>query len=993
MKVDKFKSPDNIYAQAPFWSWNDKLDKDELRRQINDMADKGWGGYFMHSRVGLVTEYLSDEWMDCVRVCVEEAKKTNTKAWLYDEDKWPSGFAAGEVAFKDRDYRNRYLELRTEKIESENETVLMEYEDNGITYYITDVISPLGSLWFNKATYVDLMSEEVTDAFIESTHEKYKKHFSENFGKEIPGIFTDEPCYVMGSGGVVSIPWSKKFNEFFEGKKNYSILDHLPSLFFKKGDYKKIRYDFYETATKMFIENYTMKYYKWCEDNNMIFTGHYMAEDSFLGQLQWIGSAMPHYEFMHWPGIDKLGRHLEQVVTVKQLSSVVDQLDKERSFCEAFGTIGQQCSFYHRKWIGEWMGLLGIDFINSHLSLYSMRGERKRDFPANFFYQQPWWEDEKAFSDYITRMCYATSQGERDVDVLILHTIGSAWAERSPMMDADNDPWKESIFNNEFEGLAKMMLVYNLDYHFGDEFIMENNARVEGNKIVVGKHSYSTIVVPPSITLKKSTVELFTEFANAGGNLLMFGIFPTRQDGVEVWLDFKGDNVHKLLGRGETMDMLENLYPNRVKVTDKLNGNNADYIFCETRIDGDNENVYIFNSKEEKEVEAIIEIYSNKTPYIMDFTTGEIYTVPFERKGAKVILDIKLYQAGSMFIAFSNEVLSDKALDKFCDMGFELAGKVKTINTIEPCDIAVSDPNVLILDSVTLKVDGKEKYTDHPIFDVWHNCYYKLEDGTPFEAEYKFNVNDVPNGDVTAVVEMAENLDYISFNGIEVKSSKAKGEMGVFDENKSWRDVNFTKVDITGLVKKGINSLVIKGAKVNNITDPNCHIAANDPLNHKATEVETAYIIGDFNVNLINGKEPVMVASKKPETNITDSGYPFYLGDIRYSFTVGKGAGNYLRVDKVDAASVKVYINGELQGVKYWNPYVYNIEGKLNSDTDEVKVVITNTMVNPMGPNNMADILELNYVAPGTFINSSNYTEEYQLRRVGIEGISICDLV
>ena len=95
------------WRPAPFWSWNDDLDQKELARQIREMADKGWGGFFMHSRVGLVTGYLSPQWMDLVRACVEEAKATGTEAWLYDEDKWPSGFAGGMVPEADRAYCSR----------------------------------------------------------------------------------------------------------------------------------------------------------------------------------------------------------------------------------------------------------------------------------------------------------------------------------------------------------------------------------------------------------------------------------------------------------------------------------------------------------------------------------------------------------------------------------------------------------------------------------------------------------------------------------------------------------------------------------------------------------------------------------------------------------------------------------------------------------------------------------------------------------------------
>ena len=37
----------------PFWSWNDRLEPEEIRRQIEAMRKAGIGGYFMHARGGL----------------------------------------------------------------------------------------------------------------------------------------------------------------------------------------------------------------------------------------------------------------------------------------------------------------------------------------------------------------------------------------------------------------------------------------------------------------------------------------------------------------------------------------------------------------------------------------------------------------------------------------------------------------------------------------------------------------------------------------------------------------------------------------------------------------------------------------------------------------------------------------------------------------------------------------------------------------------------
>ena len=48
---------------------------------------------------------------------------------------------------------------------------------------------------------------------------------------------------------------------------------------------------------------------------------------------------------------------------------------------ELFGVSGQNIEFEDQKWIANWHAVLGINFFVEHLALYSMRGERKRDYP------------------------------------------------------------------------------------------------------------------------------------------------------------------------------------------------------------------------------------------------------------------------------------------------------------------------------------------------------------------------------------------------------------------------------------------------------------------------------------------------------------------------------------------------------------------------------------------------------------------------------------
>ena len=103
-----FQNPPAEYRGTPFWSWNTKLEKNRLKEQIDIFEEMGMGGFHIHSRIGLDTEYLGTEFMDDVRFCIERAKEKGMRCWLYDEDKWPSGYGAGRVTVNP-EYKNKFL--------------------------------------------------------------------------------------------------------------------------------------------------------------------------------------------------------------------------------------------------------------------------------------------------------------------------------------------------------------------------------------------------------------------------------------------------------------------------------------------------------------------------------------------------------------------------------------------------------------------------------------------------------------------------------------------------------------------------------------------------------------------------------------------------------------------------------------------------------------------------------------------------------------------
>lgn len=987
------RSPSAIMRPGPFWSWNDKLDESELRRQIREMADKGWGSYFMHSRVGLVTGYLSDEWMHLINACADEAEKTGTYAWLYDEDKWPSGFAGGEVPEMSEEYRMRGLVLIKEGSETENDKILSKIEQAGVKYSICRQVKPLGDKWYNGACYVDLMNPETVKTFINCTHERYKKACGQYFGKSIPGIFTDEPQYCNPwAFDVPVVPWSEYLPDFFKQLKGYDITDHLPKLFFDIDDYRRIRFDFYDAVSGLFKQSWTKQYYDWCSENGLIMTGHFMQEDDLLWQVMFCGDVMSHYEFMHWPGTDKLLRHLDQLVACKQVSSVVDQLDKERAFCEVFGCIGGQASFFHRKWIGDWQAALGINFVNHHLSLYSMRGERKRDYPANFFYQQPWWQDERQMGDYTGRLCAAASEGERILEILVVQPMASVWSEYSPLNKDNNDAVARS-YDTPFTQLSRTLTAEKLDYHFGNETLMAKHASVNSGKLRVGKHSYSCVILPPSLNIKSTTLDLLKKFAEQGGRLIIISGPPSLVDGIPTNIKIPQATITGSIS--EAVSLAQEGNTNRITITDRLTGSNAPKVFVHSRKVGNSTRHLIVNTDDKREVHATIDLaeWAKLETAVVDLFDGSFYKLGLNGSS----FDVTLAPAGSILITCGEEAADIQAeLPKTLGSGasFIDLSKQAPAAIIDSFKCETLEENIMLLNDFALEIDGKLVHSG-PICAAWHKHFYPAPEGTPFKATYEF-LSDCEVDGCFAAIEVAENLDSITFNGQPVRPLKSKGELGALDTAKSWKDINFTRVPLPAF-KPGNNTLVIEGKKVNNITDPGAHIRVPNWQQHQPTEAEEAYILGRFCVTQQSEGLYVISEYKQPTgADLISEGFPFYGGRVTltgsFDLNSATNGSQFIQLNGAYMAVANVKINGVDCGSLRWKPFILDITKAAIPGTNTIEIEMATTLVNAFGPNRYAGIKDQVWVGPWEFVDMKRFTASYQLFDFGLHSVSIFDL-
>lgn len=411
-----FENPAGEYRGRPFWAWNGKLTEEELLRQIDIFGQMGFSGFFMHSRTGLETEYLGEEWFRLINRCADYAAEKGMEAWLYDEDRWPSGSAGGMVT-KTEEYRASFLEMReytaqewaeypgTEKDVASFAIVFEEGDmrkvrplkrkelpEKGETAVVFGIIRAECSDNYNEFTYVDTMSRPAVEQYIRLTHERYARECGARLGESIPGIFTDEPhrgplFSVFSGGKETAVPYTPALFAEFKKRFGYDLKERLPELFFRYTgeELSAASRDYIELCQELFLENFAQPIQNWCHENKLLFTGHVLHEDSLTAQTVMQGSLMRFYEYMDYPGVDVLTEKNDSWWIVKQISSVARQLDKKWVLSELYGCTGWQMDLEDYKQVGDWQALFGINLRCPHLSWYTMKGEAKRDYPASIF--------------------------------------------------------------------------------------------------------------------------------------------------------------------------------------------------------------------------------------------------------------------------------------------------------------------------------------------------------------------------------------------------------------------------------------------------------------------------------------------------------------------------------------------------------------------------------------------------------------------------------
>ncbi len=964
LDMELFKNPTSEYRAAPFWAWNCELESDELLRQIECLKEMGMGGFHMHTRSGMATKYLSDEFMKLVKDCVEKAKKEGMLAWLYDEDRWPSGAAGGYVT-KTPEFRERKLLFTVnpiDELDSKEEAIkngtsyllgiydivlnsngeLQKYtkitdkdKAEGAVWYAYIVINiPENPGWYNGGTYVDTLNPKAMQRFIEITHETYKKTVGEEFGKTIPAIFTDEPQFshkqtlpFAESKVDVTLPWTPDFDETYEKEYGFDIKDKLPELFWElpDGEISIARYYYHDHICERFTRAFSDTCGRWCRDNGIYLTGHMMEETTLKRQTAAIGEAMRAYRSFELPGVDMLC-NLKEFDTVKQAQSASRQYGREGLMSELYGVTNWDFDFRGHKYQGDWQAAMGVTTRVHHLSWVSMKGSAKRDYPASINYQSPWYKEYSAIENHFARLNTVLTRGKSVVNVGVIHPIESYWLHWGP---ADNTSEIRTQMDKNFDNILNWLLFGTIDFDFISESCLPELCGNIDEKLQVGAMEYSAIVVPACETLRSTTVEILDKIIDKGGKVIFAGNATKYVDAI------LSDKAKKVYDRAivvpfDKQAILKALADERdVEIKDSL-GNTPEQFIYQLKKDGDILNLFIANPCPEFDdyckgtqppTSALIKIRGEYTPSIMNTQDGTVEEIDFEVNSGYTTVYYDFYEHDSLLVSLAPVTERERKSNTAKEI------EIGKIDFRQKVSYKREEENVCIFDLAEYSLDGGQVHELEEILRIdkslRQNFGWSLADGSdvqPWVIEkekishfvtlwFKFD-SEV---ELENTCFCSEELEELSLNGIPVE----KEIVGYFVD-KSIRRYRLPKLSA--------------GENV---------ICAKMPFG-KRTSLEACYLIGEFNVHLEGCEKTLLKPTDKIGFgDITSQGMPFYGGNITYSaeIDVKEDCDLIVNIGKYVGALTKIYIDGEDKGSLIYAPYDKKIKGiKAGKHTIEFKL-------------------------------------------------------
>lgn len=954
-----FETPKEQYRGLDLWMVNDKLEDDEIEKQVRQFREKGFYSVIFRTYNGLISDYPGPNFKHKVRVAIETAKQCGLKIALQ------AGFMPSAYPGLPKEYALHRI-APVPKLEVTDEDSILACHD-GVAF--ADHIA---------AATVNMLDESAVKYYIHTAYEEMWAEFADEFGKTIVSVWLDEPRFDNRY-----LTWTPDFDARFSKRYGYSIKENIPSLYYEIGDYKKIRYDYFTFIRDTMEENYYMRVRNWCHSHNLSFAGHLMGEEYLTMQIAQSAACMPFYKYFDIPGVDMLfadhdwydkpvqpfkvewRRLVERSMHVCaiQCTSVAEQAGKEFKLCEMYGVTSPGFTFRDMMHEFDFFAANGINHQCMHAMFYSPRGFRKRFYPQTFNVYQPFWENFRNIKDYVAAVSSFVSMGKSGADIAVLHPLETAYGLFCGLTSTDDMSGRAAVdrYDNAYYRLIVQLYSSQINFHFADLSTIDKIGTADSNLFGVGKMQYRTLVLADIEVLTTKTFNLISKFSEMGGQIYIKGNIPSRLDGEyapEMQKALAGLKGVRILGSNE--ELILALKNDSHKTWEYVCDTDASQTVINHRVDGDDHYFFVYNGNCRKAKKGSLVLDGCHNVYTFDAVTKQITEL------------YAMFENGKTIIPFTNPVGASAMI--FTSPKQDVASNVQGLIddsyqhiSLRDINCKIAGENVLTLEVCSYKTEKMADFSEKEI--AVERVVEKLNrEGYEGNVTLRFTFNsDFEAKGLKLVMEDAGECT-VKLNGIEVETVSKE----------YYYSTAFNVISLPDAVVPGENVI-----EFSRYTKPQISLAPTDDMKHlfelfrspSGVDLERIHLLGDFSVETIPeyslaagvvrfGKK-FFIASKKdikPTADITSAGYPFYPGTLEYTVKFNTTE-EMLKADRIlfkigsfNGCTSTVLLNGEQMGCIDRDPYTISLsKDKLITGDNEIKICLFGTFRNMFGPSHLAE--------------------------------------
>ena len=537
-----FASPPLPYAQTMDFGLGANLVQETIVRELDSIYRQGIRAVSIEGNYNSPEPYLSDGYMERVKMVVSELKKRGMHMWIIDEGKYPSGFAGGLISKNAPEYRMQGIvpafRIRVadgEKIpamklapqvisavavnEATHECRLLNIRSGRLDWpeqpgnwqiigvehrFKTSVTRAASNPTHGKDTVnslIDYLDPAATRKFIEFTHEQYKKYIGDEFGKTVLGFRGDEPEYNF-------TPWSPRLLQLFKERKGYDVQPYLAGFFVPQltEELRLAKADFWDVWSDLFRDNFFTVLANWCARNNLEYMVHVNHEDKLMDLARSEGDFFKTMRHVQIPGVDAIWHQIwyDNIADFPKLaSSAAHMYGRPRALSESFAAYTPRPTVADARWVVNEQMVRGINLFE--WMNWGAAYLRDPAFPA--------------LSAYTNRASWLLANGRPTAKVALYCPTESMWLGNL-------------MADSSLRIIGRQLLEHQVDFDYIDRQGIASVFRLEkGGFVNASGQTYTTVLIPVANVITEDVLQKLKQFAAQGGKVIFMGGLPTKLAG------------------------------------------------------------------------------------------------------------------------------------------------------------------------------------------------------------------------------------------------------------------------------------------------------------------------------------------------------------------------------------------------------------------------------------------------------------------------------